>query len=85
MSVGALARQGERSMSDNAKQPGIEGGDSLEKMSSEEIEVRAIEDATRGETLPTSKGGAETEQDVEYVEKRELAVDERENADPTRH
>lgn len=61
------------------------GDDAPAAMSSEEIEVRAIEDATSGTAQRRPADGAETEQDIEFTEKRELALDERANDDPTRH
>jgi len=60
------------------------GGD-VDQISSEDIEVRAIGDATRGAAAPAPRGPADTEQSIEYAEKRELAIDERENVDPARH
>ena len=57
----------------------------LEELSSGEVEVRAIGDAVDGKDSHASSDEAGTEQAVEYDEKRELTVDERENADPTRH
>jgi len=57
----------------------------LEELSSEEVEVRAIGDAVDGKHSHASSDEAGTEQAVEYDEKRELTVDERENVDPTRH
>ena len=57
----------------------------LEDLSSEEVEVRAIGDVVDGKGSHPSSDGTETEQAVEYDEKRELTIDERENVDPTRH
>jgi hypothetical protein len=72
-------------MSEDGKTTKTGTSDELDEMSSEEIEVRAIEDAIRDEPEPMPEGAGETEQDIEYAERRQLAVDERENADPTRH
>jgi hypothetical protein len=57
----------------------------LEEFSSEEVEVRAIGDVVDGKGSNSSSDEAGTEQAVEYDEKRELTVDERENVEPMRH
>lgn len=72
-------------MSEDLRKRAIEGGKDLPESSSEEVEIRAIGDATDGISARTPKSVDEAEQDIEYREKRELAIDERVNADPSQH
>ena len=72
-------------MSQDVRKTVVEGRKDFTEMSSEEVEIRAIGDATEDGPAPAPANADETEQDVEYHEKRELAVDERENVDPSKH
>lgn len=54
-------------------------------LSPEEIEIRAIGDANSGRVAVFSDDPTRSEQAIEYGEKRQLAIDEEENADPAAH
>jgi len=57
----------------------------FQRLSPDKIEVRAIGNAKSGRMAFFSDDAAQTEQAIEYEEKRELAIDEEENVDPTAH
>jgi hypothetical protein len=59
--------------------------DDFQHLSSEQIDVRAIGDANSGRMALFSDDATRSEQAIEYEEKRQLAIDEEENADPTAH
>lgn len=54
-------------------------------LSSEQIEICAIGDVNTNRKAQFSAAGADSEQAIEYEEKRNFAIDEDENADPMRH
>jgi len=62
-----------------------EAEEDFDLLSSEEIEVRAIGDANSGRVARFSDDAARSEQAIEYGEKRQLAIDEEESADPAVH
>ena len=57
----------------------------LAELSAEQIEVRALGDVAMQRRAVISADDRDQEQAIEYTEKRQLAIDEVQNADPEDH